>query len=162
VERVPSLADVHPRHVGGLVGEVGVVLLRVEGPEGVEVLEHELDDPLASFHDFDLGTPGDDNASRELTPLTPARLLDTRIGTGGRGRSARHATPDGLEPELHAGEDGAQPRHREGRCRRARHPRQRRRRDARGGRPVRFLHERQRVEHEHHRPDGITATLRAG
>jgi hypothetical protein len=36
------------------------------------------------FQVLDLGTPGDENANGELTPLTPARLLDTRIGTGGK------------------------------------------------------------------------------
>jgi hypothetical protein len=36
------------------------------------------------FNVFDLGTPGVGNANGELTPLTPARILDTRNGTGGR------------------------------------------------------------------------------
>jgi hypothetical protein len=41
------------------------------------------DGTTVHFHVFDLGAPGQGSSAGELTPLTPARLLDTRTSTGG-------------------------------------------------------------------------------
>src|SRR5207244_2581323 len=43
VERLAALPDVHARHVGGFFDQIRVVLLGIEGPELLEVLEDEVE-----------------------------------------------------------------------------------------------------------------------